>query len=321
MPDPGPDPRPRRAFVFEAAPFPEAHASTIAEIAPSRLACAWFGGTREGAADVRIWLALAAGDGWREPRPVASGSGPRGLPLPCWNPVLFQPRTGPLLLFYKVGPSPKLWWGMVMRSADGGLSWSPAERLPRGIYGPIRSKPIELRDGTLVCPSSTELFGWRCRMELTRDHGRTWSRSPILNPFLSFRANQPTMLRHADGRLQALCRSKERKIVESWSSDGGRTWSRMRATALPNPNSGIDALTLADGRHLLVYNQSRTARTPLGVALSEDGRAWRDLLVLEDDPGEYSYPAIVQGNDGRVHITYTWRRQRIRHVVIERVPG
>jgi predicted neuraminidase len=235
--------------------------------------------------------------------------------------VLFRPRGGPLLLFYKMGSSPKLWSGMLARSVDGGQSWTPAERLPRGIYGPIRSKPVELADGTLVCPSSTELLGWRCRMEITRDRGRTWSRSPILNPLLSIRANQPTLLRHGERRLQALCRSKERRIAECWSQDGGRTWSRMGATALPNPNSGIEALTLADGRHLLLYNRSRTARTPLCLAVSQDGRAWRDLLELEDDPGEYSYPAAIQAGDGRVHMTYTWRRQRIRHVVLDRVPA
>ncbi len=321
MSDPSPSTGLRRSFVFEAAPFPSAHASTIVEAAPGRLVCAWFGGTREGAADVGIWLADGDEDGWSEPRLVASGKGPGGRQLPCWNPVLFRPRGGPLLLFYKVGPGPKLWWGMLMRSTDEGQSWSAAERLPRGIYGPIRAKPVELADGTLVCPSSTELLGWRCRMELTADQGRSWSRSPILNPLLTFRANQPTLLCHGNGRLQALCRSKEREIIESWSEDGGRTWSRMRTTGLPNPNSGIDALTLADGRHLLLYNPSRTARTPLSLALSADGRLWRDILVLEDEPGEYSYPALIQAGDGRIHMTYTWRRQRIRHAVLERVPG
>ena len=68
---------------------------------------------------------------------------------------------------------------------------------------------------------------------------------------------------------------------------------------------------------MLVYNHSRTGRTPLNVALSEDGRHWAALAVLEDDPGEYSYPAVIQTSDGLVHVTYTWRRQRVKHVVVD----
>jgi predicted neuraminidase len=87
----------------------------------------------------------------------------------------------------------------------------------------------------------------------------------------------------------------------------------MAATALPNPDSGIDAVALRDGRAVLVYNPSRQARTPLRVAVSVDGDVWRDSLVLEDGPGEYSYPAAIQAEDGTIHITYTWNRRRIRH--------
>ena len=88
-------------------------------------------------------------------------------------------------------------------------------------------------------------------------------------------------------------------------------------TSLPNPNSGIDAVTLRDGRHLIVYNHATEGRTPLNVAVSRDGRRWDPVVVLERDPGEYSYPAVIQSGDGRVHITYTWKRQRIKHVAID----
>ncbi len=91
----------------------------------------------------------------------------------------------------------------------------------------------------------------------------------------------------------------------------------MAATTLPNPNSGIAAVTLTDGRHLLVYNHTPKGRSPLNVAVSRDGKDWQAALVLEDQPGEYSYPAVIQTSDGLVHITYTWQRRRVRHVVVD----
>jgi predicted neuraminidase len=93
----------------------------------------------------------------------------------------------------------------------------------------------------------------------------------------------------------------------------------LSLTALPNPNSGTDAVTLKDGRHLLIYNHTALGRSPLNLALSTDGKVWQAALVLENEPGEFSYPAIVQTRDGLVHAVYTWKRKRIRHVVID--PG
>jgi predicted neuraminidase len=301
-------------FIFTEAPFAAAHASTIAECRDA-LVVAWFGGPYEGHPDVGIWLARRNGERWSAPVEVAQGRDRRGRPSPCWNPVLFQPRDGPLLLFYKVGPSPRRWWGMLARSTDGGRSWSEPARLPRGILGPIKNKPVELGDGVLLCPSSTESLFWRCHLERTADHGVSWQK-------LSLRASrtrgsiQPSILRYPGGSMQILCRSKQRAITSCRSKDGLR-WDRMQPLGLPNPDSGIDAVMLADGRALLVYNHARRGRTPLNLALSRDGLHWRPSCVLEDAPGEYSYPAVIQAADGRIHVTYTWQRQRIRHVEIE----
>jgi alpha-L-rhamnosidase len=154
-------------------------------------------------------------------------------------------------------------------------------------------------------------------MERTPDLGRTWTKTEPLNEGRRLSAIQPTILTHGDGKLQILCRTRQKKIGESWSTDGGKTWGEMTLTDLPNPNAGIDAVTLKDGRHLLVYNHTPLGRSPLNVAVSKDGKAWRPAVVLEDRPGEYSYPAVVQASDGLVHVTYTWKRQRIRHVVID----
>ena len=153
-------------------------------------------------------------------------------------------------------------------------------------------------------------------MEYTRDLA-TWKKSQDLNDKTQFGAIQPTILRYSTGQVQILCRSRQQSITESWSTDGGRSWSPMKATVLPNPSSGIDAVSLSDGRALLVYNHTEKARSPLNVALSADGKLWKAALVLEDQPGEYSYPAVIQTSDGLVHATYTWKRQRIKHVVID----
>jgi predicted neuraminidase len=190
--------------------------------------------------------------------------------------------------------------------------------LPNGIYGPIKNKPVELADSVLLCGSSTEDAGWRVHMERTRSFGQQWSRSEALNSAMEYGAIQPTILWHHSGKLQALCRTKQRKITECWSADGGLTWSRMMATDLPQPNSGIDAVMLRDGRALLVYNHSTESRSALNVAISPDGKRWHAALTLENEPGkEFSYPAVIQTSDGSVHVTYTWKRQRIKHAVID----
>jgi predicted neuraminidase len=291
----------------------QTHASTIAET-PDGLVAAWFGGPYEGHPQVGIWLAREVEGHWSAPLEVTRGADRFGRAQPCWNPVLHQAAAGPLLLFYKVGPSPRRWWGMLRTSSDAGRTWSGPRRLPGGILGPIKNKPVALSDGALLCPSSTEHLGWRAHLERTPDLGASWEKLPPLNTRRPFAAIQPCILTHSDGRMQVLCRTRQRVITECWSIDGGHSWSPMRATSLPNPDSGIDAVSLRDGRAVLAYNPSPQARTPLCLAVTSDGRVWRDALVLEDSVGEYSYPAVIQAGDGSVHVTYTWNRRRIRHI-------
>jgi len=303
-------------FIFDKAPFEQCHASTIVGTKKG-LVSAWFGGKHESNPDVGIWLSRKKGKKWSEPVEVANGVQHNKKRYPCWNPVLFQPKKGRLLLFYKVGPSPDSWWGMLMTSDDGGKSWDIPRRLPEDIIGPVKNKPIQLADGVLLCGSSTEHKGWRVHFERTRDLGKRWEFVPAINDGKEFGAIQPTLLSYSDGRIQALCRSGQDRITESWSSDGGKTWSKMTATLLPNPNAGIDGVTLSDGRQLLVYNHTSDGRSPLNVVVSKDGKVWKAALVLEDERGEYSYPAVVQTRDGKVHTTYTWKRRRVKHVVID----
>jgi predicted neuraminidase len=320
-----PAPVARSEFIFEHAPFPSAHASTIVE-SRDGLVAAWFGGTAERNPDVGIWVSRHDASGWSAPIEVANGVQPDGTRHPCWNPVLFQPSNGPLVLFYKVGPSPSRWWGMARTSTDAGRTWSAAIALPAGMLGPIRAKPIEVRPGVMLAGSSTENDGWVVHME--RFSGSwtaeslasavSWQTSGPLNARDRFGAIQPTILVHSPSLLQILCRSQQHVITEAWSQDGGTTWGPMTATTLPNPSAGIDAVRLADGRFLLVSNPSPTSRQKLEVAISSDGKAWRTALVLEEEgSGEHSYPAMIQTRDGAIHLTYTWKRDRIKHVVLD----
>lgn len=314
----------KREFIYEKAPYPECHASTIVET-PEGLVAAWFGGTEEKHRDVGIWVSRLVNGKWTTSVEVANGVIDATRRYPTWNPVLHQIKDGPLLLFYKVGPSPSTWWGEVKRSNDHGKTWSPAEKLPKHIVGPIKNKPITLKDGTILSGSSTEHAGWKIHFERSSDNGKTWTSTGSLHDGKEVRAIQPTIFIHQDGRLQSLVRTSGKgKIYETWSSDDGRTWSKLAPTTLPHPGSGIDGVTLKDGRHLLVYNHvdkagvATQARSPLNVAISRDGKVWEAALVLEDEKGgEFSYPAVIQTSDGLVHITYTWNRKKIRHVVVD----
>ena len=316
----------KQEFIYETAPYPECHASTIAET-PKGLVAAWFGGTKERNPDVCIWVSRYENGKWTTPVNVANGIQPDGKTrYACWNPVLYQVPGGELWLFYKVGPNVPGWTGHMLRSKDHGVTWSEPEDLPEGFLGPIKNKPVMLSDGTIMCPSSSEgKNGWRVHFEYTKDNGKTWHKVGPINDGKTTNAIQPSIIFHKDGRLQILCRSRNRAILESWSSDNGMTWTPMAKSSLPNNNSGTDAVTLKDGRSLLIYNHVlppgdlvKGPRTPLNLSMTKDGKTWYSAAVLEDMPfSQYSYPSIIQTSDGLVHVVYTWRRRKIAHAVID----
>lgn len=316
-------------FIYDKAPYPSCHSVTIVEATNGDLVSAWFGGSHERHPDVCIYSAIKpkGSDKWGEPIKVADGVMKDGTRFPTWNPVLYQIPGGDLMLFYKIGPKPSEWWGVYRTSSDGGKTWSDKIDMPsKDFLGPIKNKPVLLSNGTLLLPSSTEGNGWHLRMESSPDFGKTW----VLGDTISrgkqkINAIQPSILFHKDGSIQAIGRTKNRAIFSTFSKDNGKTWSDLELIGLPNNNSGTDAVTLKNGKHLLVYNhvlppgkEAKGPRTPLNLSISDDGINWKATLVLEDSKiSQYSYPSIIQSSDGMVHIVYTWRREKLKYVKID----
>lgn len=315
----------KEEIVFQNPPFNNCHASTLVETKNGELLLACFGGSQEGNKDVAIWLYALRNKDKYTPMVVADGLVSDTLRYPAWNPVLFEEAKGKLFLFYKVGPNPREWWGMYKTSDDNGKTWSTPIKLPKGILGPIKNKPIQLANGVILSPSSVEEENgrWKGHIEKSIDGGLTWSLIQ-LDTNNKFDIIQPSILEYPDGRLQVLCRSKQGKVVQAWSYDSGNTWTKLSETKLLNPNSGTDAVTLKSGKQVIVYNPDIPGndwfegRGKLRVAYAKDGINWKDVAVLENGTKEeYSYPAIIQTRDGLIHMTYTFDRKNIKHVVLE----
>jgi predicted neuraminidase len=306
---------PKSAYIFETAPFASCHASTIVETKPGQFLAAWFGGDAEGKPNVAIWGARRENGRWSEPFEMV-----REPEIATYNPVLFYSKDRTLWLYYKFGPHPSDWSAGRISSKDDGKTWSPVEHLPAGILGPIKNKPLVLRDGAIVSGTSVESYkAWTSWVERSVDNAKTWSKhGPVIYPPSVYNSIQPAIVPLRDGRLRMFVRTTDPlgKIGIADSKDKGLTWSELKLTDLPNPNSGIDAVALKDGRIVMIYNHTPKGRSPLNLAVSSDGDRWQMFQTLESEPGEYSYPAIIQALDGTVHVTYTWHRKRVKHAEV-----
>lgn len=305
-----------KQFIFEdSRPFASCHASTLVSLEDGSVLSAWFGGTDEGDPDVDIWCSRRTDGQWSAPHRIAGETG-----IPHWNPVLFQGDNGIIYLFYKVGHTIPGWYTRVLESRDGGSTWGEPAELVEGDVGgrgPVRNKPIITQDGTWLAPASLESEVWDACVDISRDQGRSWTMSelvPVRHEMLRGKGIiQPTLWESESGRIHMLLRSTEGSIYRSESDDTGATWCEAYPTGLPNNNSGIDLVKRDEGKLALVHNpvSEGNLRTPLVVSLSDDnGASWREWLVLENEPGEYSYPAVIMKN-GKLLITYTWKRERI----------
>jgi alpha-L-fucosidase len=314
----------RNELILTDPLFRQCHASTLAELGDEEILIAFFGGSFEGSPDVKIWGVFRTGGTWSSPMVLADGIINDSVTYPCWNPVLFRSGSGLVYLFYKVGKNPREWFGMMKGSSDKGRTWSQPIRLPDGILGPIKNKPVELPGNRLLCPSSIETAtNWSVHLEIFDMNNGTWIKIPV-GTGTSYDVIQPTLLKHSSTRYQILCRSKQNVVVSSFSDDTGQTWQPLTPLPLPNPNSGIDGVTLSDSTFLLVYNPLQmgqdwfNGRNKLSLASSRDGIQWTEIRVLEDrKKGEFSYPAIIQSGNGHIYITYTFDRKNIKFLELK----
>ncbi|MCC6142970.1 MAG: exo-alpha-sialidase, partial [Candidatus Hydrogenedentes bacterium] len=288
------------------------------------LLCAWFGGTAEGGNDVGIWMSERRAPGWSAPVQRA-----KVVELAHWNPVLFRDGADRIHLFFKVGANTRDWQTWWMHRNGPGDWTMPVELVPgdAGGRGPVKNKPILLHDGAWLAPASTEHRSsepGRSRRpfaDRSDDNGATWTRSedfPMADSLPGDGAIQPTFWESAPGEVHALMRTGSGRLWRSDSADGGRTWTPVYATSIPNNNSGVDLVRLHDGRLLLVSNPVGIPfgfRNVLLLSVStDDGLHWQPVARLEyswNPFQEYSYPSIVPTGDG-VAVSYTWKRERVR---------
>ena len=308
----------KERFIYdELAGCPRCHCAMAAELPDGSLLATWYAGTRESHPDSAVFVSrLRPGaDVWDAPRCMADTPD-----LSDGNSVVFCNSRGRVWLYYATIAG-KGWDSARMSqrvSDDLGETFSPPQDmgLPTGFL--VRNKAIVLANERVLWPVYDET-DWTSLCLISDDDGETWRPSGRIERTNGIGCIQPALIERATGDIIALLRTGGQGgfVWRSDSSDGGETWSPCVATDLPNPNSGIDAVKLTGGGVLLVYNHTPDGRTPLNLAFSADECAtWEPYLTLESEPGEYSYPAILQTRAGVVHILYTWRRERIKHVVL-----
>lgn len=308
-------------LIFERiAGAPAHHCSTITEAPNGDLLCVWYGGSYESADDQTLFLSRRERGQrrWTTPRRLLSD-----LSMPPGNAVIFVDGHNRLqIVWCRMEATRPIrrgsGWGQcrlfARTSNDDGESWSEDRMLLSdddaaandGVYGVPRNPPITLTNGNMVLPLEGDGGGL---FLLSSDGGETWTRGGTAAD-----GSQPTLAERPDGSLLTLMRNRPKTTVAT-SVDGGLTWSATESTELANPGSGISMVQLANRHLVLVFNNSPVERTPLSIVRSTDeGRTWEPPLNLESNPGEYSYPCIIQSADGQMHLTYTFRRYSIKHV-------
>ena len=308
-----------KEWIFTEKPTDSCHASTVLPLDNGTVVAAWFAGSSESDDDVKILTSVRGTDGkWGEPIRVSADPN-----VAHWNPVLFQNDDGTITLYFKVGKDTEYWKTYYSVSTDGKNWAAPRELVPgdnSGGRGPVKNKPIRLKDGTVLAPASTEIDGeWRAFVDISTDDGATWTKTANVDSkyctWFKVPMIQPTLWQSADGSVHMLTRTKVGKIYRSDSYDNGKTWCRAYATKLPNNNSGIDLDTDDQGRIFLAYNNIGLPgiRTPLVLSVStDDGKTFTKIKTFEKGLAEYSYPSVVVKGD-TIHITYTYERDYIAY--------
>ena len=317
---------------------PSCHASTLA-IFNNKPVYAWFGGSREGAPDVAIYVEC-------EGKTYTIGDDKM---MPYWNPILFT-YLDKLYLFVKLGKFCDSWATIIYDISDildpnFDIKKARYQILLAGLNGPVKTKPIDC-GGLVYCGSSVEtIIDWTSYCEIYKIKNGTFnyfdrSRPLVVpkeiysDPYYGKRQTmgiiQMALYRDYNNEyspLSAFFRSSRGlgKIYHSTSeiNDFGRLmWSDPVPTNFPNPNSGVDCVSTKDNRLFLVYNPSEMFRYPLVINELDMKLNVIDSIVIQDktdgktNTEELSYPYLIE-NDGKLHLTYTFGRSRIEKVTLE----
>ena len=322
----------RAGFIAPDMEGTRVHAGSICKLPDGRLAAVWYGGSREGAKDVGIFLAMRkpdTGASWSKPRllvdrAMASRELDRHIKK-VGNAVLFAGPDRRVHLIY-VTVTLGGWSGSSLNvkvSEDGGDTWSRSRRLTLSpffnISELVRNKPVFMTDGRMAVPIYHECMGhfpellWLDPTEGNHKASYRKTRMAGGNTFL-----QPSVVPRTplDATAFYRCRSEKRAMGTANTKDAGASWSEPRFLALPNPDAGLDVVGLSDGSMLMAFNDTPVGRENLKLALSHDGgKTWRRIATLENSPGrEFSYPYMISTPTGQIHLVYTWNRKRIKHL-------
>lgn len=257
-----------RSWSYLPTATVQSHAANLAELPDGRLACVWFGGTQEGVSDIHVWFSTLDGEVWSEP--VRLSDDPARSEQ---NPVLFTAPSSDVWLLYTAQRAGNQDSAEVRRrvSTDGGATWGEPSTLfaadeTGGVF--VRQPPIVTRDGDLLVPVfrcvTTPGQAWvgdhdTSSVMTSRDGGSTWGEVAVPGSTGAVHMNVHEL---PDGSLLALFRSRWADAVhESRSTDGGRTWTAPAPTEMPNNNSSVQWVPLADGRLAIVYNHRRADAT------------------------------------------------------------
>lgn len=299
--------------------FNECHASTLLVLDNDEILVAWFAGTHEKHPDVGIWSARRVGNRWEQPKKIVDMEG-----VPCWNPVLFRGEQGQIYIYYKVGAMIPNWYTMVMVSEDNGHTWSEPSELVAGDVGgrgPVKNKPIRLKNGDWIAPASVETkTKWDAFVDISKNQGITWTKSvlvPINHEKLQGKGIiQPSVWESEPGNVHMLLRSTEGVIYRSDSTDGGMSWCEAYPTDLANNNSGLDLVKMDNGNLVLIHNPvsgNWAERTPIVCSISKDnGLTWYDQFILEHvDLKKYENTSVED------NLCYPTKVEFLKHVDLE----
>ncbi|MCR4403880.1 MAG: exo-alpha-sialidase [Candidatus Acetothermia bacterium] len=326
-----------RRYIPAPPSHPTCHAPSLCELPGGELLLAFYAGSREGAPDSVVLGARFDPERSEWSSPEVWVDVPGRAPA---NPRIFLGPDGAVWLLVGINYGPRWCSGetylFLKRSFDLGRTWRDLELFweEKGLLG--KNKPLHLREVWLI-PVEWERE-WSAAFLRSEDNGATWEIVGDLGKEAGAHLIQPALVPLADGRLMAYMRSQERYIFVAYSPDLGKSWTRPQPTPLPNNNSGIDMERLDSGSLVLAFNPTTPVpglaklhqgwpevmpagfdvwgpRTPLVLALSQDeGKTWPYRLALEEGPGEFSYPAIIQDEQGIIHVAYTYNRKAICHV-------